>query len=95
MGVDRADHVSASVEVEHRAARVGIGSAHPFGLDATRADGFALDVGVDGEHPGDLLEPRAGLLDRRVGLDCGLSPEHLDDRLKLLRRHGHALLIEG
>src|SRR5262245_6901954 len=94
MGVDRADHVPAAVEIEQRAARVRTRRAHPFGVDATRADGLALDIGIDGERPRDLLEARARLLHGGVRLDHWLSPEHLNDLLKLLLRHAVTSLID-
>jgi hypothetical protein len=80
-------HVSAPVEIENRAARVRIRRAHPFGLDATRADDFALDVGIDREHARHLLEPCARLFHARIRIEDWLRPEHFDDRLKLLLRH--------
>ena len=58
-------------------------------------DGFAFDIGIDREHAGDLLEPRARLLHARIGLDHRLRPEHLNDRLKLLSRHVRCLPAEG
>src|SRR4030095_6128193 len=88
----RADHVSAAVEIEDRATHLRIRRAHPFGLHPARVDGFALDVGIDRERTRDLLEPRARLLHARIWLDHRLSPEHLNDRLKLLSRNAHCLL---
>jgi hypothetical protein len=84
MRIDRADHVSAPVEIENRAARVRIRRAHPFRLDAARADRFALDVGINREHARDLLEPCARLFHARIRIDDRLRPEHLDYRLQLL-----------
>ena len=95
MRIDRADHVSASVEIEHRPAHVRIRRAQPFCLDPARVDGFAIDVGIDREHARDLFESRARLLHGRIGLDHRLRPEHLNERLKLLSRHGRCLLLRG
>jgi hypothetical protein len=91
MGIDRSDDVAAAVQIQDRAARVGIGCGDPFSFDAVGAHRFALDVAVHRQHCGDLLESGTLLLNRRRFEDW-LRLEHLDKGIELLLGHGSYLL---
>src|SRR5260370_207970 len=83
---DRSEHISAAVQIQDRAVLRRIRRTEPLRLYAPRLNIFALYIGIDRRHAGQLLETCSHFLERsrRVGR---IRFEHLDNRLKLLLRH--------
>src|SRR5690606_36161011 len=92
VGIDRAQYVTAAVQVEQHAARVAAGRREPLGLDPAGIDRAAADVGQTRRHVAHGIETLAHALERGALDDDGVLFEHHADVFDLGIRHRNGLL---